>query len=275
MKKVLLFLIVAALLVACGGNDAKNESNSITLPAEAQVGELGNYVTFPKELKIKIKEEKSESSSEQNNQTGEEKIKTLVTVSVDVTRAVASNYNYGIELTVVDADYSEICKIDRKFLDDKIDLGAEWIDRVRYSHKLAKGPQHLQFEKELTPQEWEDIKTKGAYFIMKAGGMFEKFKADGDSSSDEPKMSSSDNSSDGNLDDLLDSFESYIDKYISLMRKAKNGDASAMSEYPDMLEEAQNLGEKIQNAKGQLTGSQLEKYQRINNKMLQAAQELQ
>ena len=59
------------------------------------------------------------------------------------------------------------------------------------------------------------------------------------------------------------------------MRKARNGDASALSEYPDMLEEAQSLSEKIQNASGQLNASQLEKYQRINNKMLQAAQELQ
>jgi len=255
MKKFMLFSIAASFLLACSGGDTKKESNSITLPTELQLGDFADYATFPNELTIKLAEEQSESSAEKKSETNSEKIKVFVTLSVDVTKSVASNYNFGCELSVVDADYTEI--------------GEE------YGHKLAKGPQHQKTEKEFTSEEWDKIKTKGAYIIIKVGVMFKKYKPYGDNNSYEPTISSSDNSSDGNLDDLLDSFESYVDKYISLMRKARNGDASALSEYPDMLEEAQSLSEKIQNASGQLNASQLEKYQRINNKMLKAAQELQ
>lgn len=269
MKKFILFSIAASFLLACSGGDTKKESNSITLPTELQLGDFADYATFPNELTIKLAEEQSESSAEKKSETNSEKIKVFVTLSVDVTKSVASNYNFGCELSVVDADYTEIAYFNNVYLDSKTEIGEE------YGHKLAKGPQHQKTEKEFTSEEWDKIKTKGAYIIIKVGGLFKKYKPYGDNNSYEPTISSSDNSSDGNLDDLLDSFESYVDKYISLMRKARNGDASALSEYPDMLEEAQSLSEKIQNASGQLNASQLEKYQRINNKMLKAAQELQ
>ena len=58
------------------------------------------------------------------------------------------------------------------------------------------------------------------------------------------------------------------------MKKVKAGDTSAMSEYPEIMEEAQELGDKIQNATGELTASQVAKYQRITNKMMKAAQDL-
>jgi len=93
---------------------------------------------------------------------------------------------------------------------------------------------------------------------------------DDDNDAEDSSVSSSSGSED--WDSVLDSYERYVDKYIALMKKAKAGDASAMTEYPSLMEEAQEYGDKLQNASGSLSPSQIARYQRINNKMLRAAQ---
>ena len=261
MKKDFLFFIAALLFVACGGGSKKADSNSITLPVEAQVGEFGNYATFPKELTIKLKEEKNDNSEKEG-------IDAFVTVDVNVTRSVASDFNFPLTLDIVDSDYNEIVKLSG-FLKSKIDDPFE-----DYANKLVQGPQHPKFQKTLTLQEWEDIKTKGAYFILKTDEMA-NYKVEGGNGSYQSKMSSTSDSSDESWDELLDSYESYVDKYISAMKKVKDGDASAMSEYPDLYDKANELSSKIQNVQGELTSNQLSRYTTISNKMLKAAQDMQ
>lgn len=73
-------------------------------------------------------------------------------------------------------------------------------------------------------------------------------------------------------DSLLDTYESYVDKYISYMKKAANGDMSALSEYPALMEKAQELSEKIENAKDDMSSSQLKRYMNITMKMTNAVQ---
>lgn len=72
-------------------------------------------------------------------------------------------------------------------------------------------------------------------------------------------------------DATLDSYEEYVNDYISLMKKAKNGDMDALSEYPSILENAQELSEKLQNAKGSMSSSQLSRYAKITTNMTKAA----
>lgn len=74
-------------------------------------------------------------------------------------------------------------------------------------------------------------------------------------------------SSGENWDAVLDSYEKYVNKYVSLMKKANAGDMSAMSEYPSMLQEAQELSEKLSNAQGELSSAQWARYMRITAKM--------
>ena len=73
-------------------------------------------------------------------------------------------------------------------------------------------------------------------------------------------------------DSLLDTYESYVDKYISYMKKAANGDMSALSEYPALMEKAQELSEKIENAKDDMSSSQLKRYMNITMKTTNAVQ---
>ena len=72
---------------------------------------------------------------------------------------------------------------------------------------------------------------------------------------------------------LLKSYEQYVDKYIALMKKASNGDMSAMAEYASLLSKAQDLSKKMEKAKGQMSVSQWEKYNKITMKMAKAIKE--
>lgn len=102
--------------------------------------------------------------------------------------------------------------------------------------------------------------------------------SDSASSDDEDSSYSDDDDTDSysssgsqDWDALLDSYEEYVDKYISYVKKAAKGDMSALSEYPALMEKAQEFSEKMQNAQGDMSSSQWSRYMRITNKMTQAA----
>ena len=82
---------------------------------------------------------------------------------------------------------------------------------------------------------------------------------------------SSESSSTEDWDELLSSYEEYVDEYVSLAKKAAEGDNSAISEYPALLEKAKELGDKLKNAESDMSSSQLEKYKEITEKMAEAA----
>lgn len=75
-----------------------------------------------------------------------------------------------------------------------------------------------------------------------------------------------------NMDKLLDDYESYVDQYIKMYKKAMNGDVSAMSEYPALMEKAQNFEESVNEAErgGRLTTEQIKRMNSINMKMIDA-----
>lgn len=75
-------------------------------------------------------------------------------------------------------------------------------------------------------------------------------------------------------DALLTSYEEYVDEYISFAKKAAKGDVRAIAKYPSLLKKAKALEEDLDEAKGDLSASQLARYNKISMKMLKAAEEL-
>lgn len=69
-----------------------------------------------------------------------------------------------------------------------------------------------------------------------------------------------------NWDKLLDSYDKYVDQYIKYVKKINDGDMSAMVEYASLLEKTNDLANKMEKAKGQLSSEQLKRYLDINNK---------
>lgn len=76
-------------------------------------------------------------------------------------------------------------------------------------------------------------------------------------------------------DALLAAYEQYVDKYISYVKKAAKGDITALTEYPSLMKKAQQLSDKIQKAQGELSSSQVARFNKISAKMIKAAQEMQ
>lgn len=71
-------------------------------------------------------------------------------------------------------------------------------------------------------------------------------------------------------DKVLDEYEKYIDQYIKLYRKAQNGDISALSAYMEMLEKAESYSEKLSQAEGNMSASQMSRYIKLTGKLSSA-----
>lgn len=75
-------------------------------------------------------------------------------------------------------------------------------------------------------------------------------------------------------DAILDSYDKYVTKYISFVKKAANGDIGAMAEYPGLLQQAEDFGDKLSGAKSNLTTEQWVRYMKITQKMSAAAAQM-
>lgn len=75
-------------------------------------------------------------------------------------------------------------------------------------------------------------------------------------------------------DALLDAYDSYVTKYIAYAKKIAKGDVSALSEYSDLMSKTQEFSEKMGNAKGEMSPSQLARYMKITTKLSKAAAEM-
>jgi len=100
--------------------------------------------------------------------------------------------------------------------------------------------------------------------------------ADEESDSAEEETVIASNSSKGseNWDALLKSYEDYIDHYVVLMKKAKNGDLNAIAQYAEYMQKATDLQEKIENSQGDLSISQSAKFLKLQSKLLKTITEI-
>lgn len=71
-------------------------------------------------------------------------------------------------------------------------------------------------------------------------------------------------------DKILDEYESYCTKLVSAAKKAKAGDMSVMTEYASLVESAESLQKKLENAGSNLSAAQAARLNKIAAKMAQA-----
>lgn len=88
-----------------------------------------------------------------------------------------------------------------------------------------------------------------------------------DEENDDVEASSS---SSNEWDSILDEYESYVNKLISISKKAKQGDATAIAEMAEVSSDCVELSDKISNAKSDMTSAQSARYIRIQNKYANA-----
>ena len=87
--------------------------------------------------------------------------------------------------------------------------------------------------------------------------------------------SDSDDASSGSISELLDEYEDFVDEYIKVAKKVAKGDSSALLNYPKLMQEAAEYAEKAEKCKGDMTAKDLQRLQKISQKMMKAAEEME
>ncbi len=274
--------LMAISLASCGGkNDAKNDQNSVTLKVEAELGELANYMSpSDEQIVVKLTDE---------NEDGEISKVIVSSLAFMVSRPVASDYSFSFDVKVLDENHIEIGEL-RKF---RIESSHDYESEL--SNFLTAGSVRAQMKdvikasdwNEEEQEKWDKIRTQGVYIQISpcySSSKYQEYKSTNvdevidEVAEDIDELSSSSTTSSEATEDwdaLLNSYEQYVDKYISYIKKAANGDMSALTEYPALMEKAQEFSNKLSGAQGTMSSSQWARYIKITNKMATAAQEMQ
>lgn len=70
------------------------------------------------------------------------------------------------------------------------------------------------------------------------------------------------------MDKWLDEYESYVNNYITLMKKVQAGDPTAIIEYAKLYKQCISLQTKLNKNKSTMTVAQMNRFNKINQKLL-------
>lgn len=280
--KVLKYLSFAVLLL-CLASCGKGDENSVTLKVETELGPLADYIKVTdQEVVVKMSDEKEDGAD----------CKVITSsLALEVIKSVASNYSFYFDVVVLDKDHVEIGTLPYFNIESISDYDNGDLSNVLLAGSLRAQMKDSDKVAKITPEDQEELNKifkEGAYIVIKPNdpnAKYEEYKgkssnaevvesSDDTITEDEDIAVSSSSSSSQDWDAMLDSYEEYVDNYISLLKKAANGDKSAMAEYPALMKKAQEFGNEMRNAQGSMSASQLARYTKISTKMLKAAQEM-
>lgn len=280
--KVLKYLSFAVLLL-CLASCGKGDENSVTLKVETELGPLADYIKVTdQEVVVKMSDEKEDGAD----------CKVITSsLALEVIKSVASNHSFYFDVVVLDKDHVEIGTLPYFNIESISDYDNGDLTNVLLAGSLRAQMKDSDKVAEITPEDQEEMNKifkEGVYIVIKPNdpnAKFEEYKGKSSSAEvvessddtiaeDEDIAVSSSSSSSQDWDAMLDSYEEYVDNYISLLKKAANGDRSAMAEYPALMKKAQEFGNEMKNAQGSMSASQLARYTKISTKMLKAAQEM-
>lgn len=99
---------------------------------------------------------------------------------------------------------------------------------------------------------------------------WEKEKTSSKESSD--KETTAKNTSNKGVDDLLDSYDDYMDEYISFSKKINEDptDTELMREYQKYMEKTTDLADKLEDFKGEMSNEQIQRMIKIQSRMAEA-----
>ncbi|EFI16551.1 hypothetical protein HMPREF0156_00133 [Bacteroidetes oral taxon 274 str. F0058] len=84
----------------------------------------------------------------------------------------------------------------------------------------------------------------------------------------------SENNGNKNWEKILTDYESYTNQCIKLLKKANSGDVSAMTEYLEVLQKAQDIQESFLEAEDDITTAQMERFVKIQKKLIDATSDM-
>lgn len=274
--KYLTIAIVAICLASCGGKQNSEETEEIVLtPETTQIkGDLGDYFEV-------VEKEYTVTNEYGRSMVSIEVKRTDTDYSFDLKgvepygtygQGVTGNAGFGIEIldengNVIEKEAATGGMYSNDDMKEALKLKAGETATVRWTFRFDSDKKPAKFRltsayEEVDSSDWDSSSSSSS-----------DDESSSDDDDDDTDSYSSSSSGSQDWDALLNSYEQYVDKYISYMKKASKGDMNALAEYPALMEKAQELSEKMENAQGDMSASQWARYMKITKKMAKAAQE--
>ncbi len=286
MKRInFLFLaLVAFCAVSCGGGGGSSKPEKITLnPKSTTVrGDLGDYFKVV-EKSIVAKPNTEWNPDDLMFKIELEKIAELP-YDKSVTHPVGTSgqgvdYNIGFGIKIFDKDGSIMLQVaptasgfSGVYSSDDIknlitmEVGETGIVRWTEDIEEAEQPNLSTFEISSAVQEHTSNKSSSSSRGY-SNNDSSAYDDDDDDDDDYSKSSSSDSSK---WNSIISNYDSAVDDYIKLMRKASNGE-DITSEALSMLQKIESISEDLDNAEDELSPDQLTRVMGIASKVASAA----
>ncbi len=268
--------VVMAVLTSCSGSNSKTISPTST---EFTSGELAKYVEI-------VDEPAELTYLEKDGAIPAQYIRLTVTLK-KIKDGFENTDAHDIEITgllavamvnLVDKDGMEVQNVSvqsenmlnlKKLLTGKKSDTAEIIFEAEFHTDEAR--KWFDEVERFTPYLTGDITVNSSLSYNNMSDSTSDMEDNDDEEENEDSEAFSSDSDSKDWDGLLDSYEEYVDEYVSFFKKASNGDMDALSEYPSLLEKAQSLSDELSGAQGSMSSSQWSRYMRITNKMANVA----
>lgn len=273
----------AILLGACGSED----SNEVNLKVEADLQNLGEYVIIEDEqVVVKLVE------------NDDKHFEILSSLGINVKKSVASNYNFELEVEVLDKNHIKIADLPDYTIENILDLDFE-----DYHDILLKGSKRANMESTVENQElWDKIKKEGVYISIKPRWNSAKYvdykeymsvreddsiESDIDDENDEGMdvdeetvvldEGNDETSSSGNgnsIDEMLSEYEKFADDYIAFLKKIDENDPTNLVKIAEWTNKQTSILSKLENVRGDMEMKHINRINNINIKIMNAASKL-
>ena len=273
----------AILLGACGSED----SNEVNLKVEADLQNLGEYVIIEDEqVVVKLVE------------NDDKHFEILSSLGINVKKSVASNYNFELEVEVLDKNHIKIADLPDYTIENILDLDFE-----DYHDILLKGSKRANMESTVENQElWDKIKKEGVHISIKPRWNSAKYvdykeymsvreddsiESDIDDENDEGMdvdeetvvldEGNDETSSSGNgnsIDEMLSEYEKFADDYIAFLKKIDENDPTNLVKIAEWTNKQTSILSKLENVRGDMEMKHINRINNINIKIMNAASKL-
>ena len=285
MKKIII-LLLAVIVTSCGNNNSnKNQSSEddykkfkpklinkkIKAKTEEISGELGEYLTI-KKPKTKVsylsmnKPFAADWAQEWEIKINVERTKKKLAYDIET---INGNYTHLI-ITIFDSDGIPISGLNSL----QNESGHDLVDQVLSLKEGQDAWVSFVYRKGNINEE-DIIKDWDQYSIGSEIGFVKNSSSTYDTAQEESEIKISSNGSE-DWDKMLDDYEDYVDEYLKFFKKAMDGDVNALSEYPKLMNKANNLQQSMEKAQNndELSASQIQRMMKIQMKMANAALEM-
>lgn len=251
-------ILFVSVLLSCGGSDTNSESIEpimITPKTTKISGALGKYFTVV-EGKHKFKSD-GEYSSFGKLTVGIKRNDLDFEFEAKYVNPFGTNgsekYHGGIGVTIFDETSPIIVENPTE--------GFYSSDDITNLFNLEKG-ETAYIRWSHYNSEFKDAKT------FKITSAFEESNGFKNNNSYSDNSTYEETSTSNNWDEVLDDYEAYFIEYKKLYKQAMNGDADALSNYMDVLNEANDLASSLESASGELTAKQRKRLLKIQTDLL-------